>query len=136
MQLLAAVAVAGRGGAVLMVSTDLAELLEVCDRIAVMFAGRIAGEVRPEDTSEDEIGLLMSGAGQSLEPGRSNTAENSPSPTSRLMGSPISETAKIMLAIGPEMNLLTPSSSNERLTDPPPNTARSPFGLNGPSSGW
>ena len=55
-------AVAGRGGAVLMVSTDLAELLEVCDRIVVMFAGRVAGEVRPKDTSEDEIGLLMTGA--------------------------------------------------------------------------
>ena len=55
-------AFAAEGGAVLLVSSDLAELLAVCDRILVMFAGRIAGEVDPARTTEDELGLLMSGA--------------------------------------------------------------------------
>ncbi|MCG3133270.1 MAG: Ribose import ATP-binding protein RbsA [Planctomycetes bacterium] len=55
-------AVATEGGAVLVSSTDLAELLHVCDRILVVFAGRIAGVVRPEATSEDELGLLITGA--------------------------------------------------------------------------
>ncbi len=56
-------AICDGGGGVLLVSTDLVELLEHCDRILVMFAGGIAGEVRPDETSEDAIGLLMSGGG-------------------------------------------------------------------------
>ncbi len=54
--------VCDEGGAVVVVSTDLGELLDTCDRILVMFGGRIAGEVRPKETTEDEIGLLMAGA--------------------------------------------------------------------------
>ena len=59
-------AVCDRGGAVLVVSTDLTALLDTCDRIVVMFGGRVAGEVRPGATSEDEIGLLMSGASETV----------------------------------------------------------------------
>jgi simple sugar transport system ATP-binding protein len=55
-------AAAERGGAVLVAGTDLAELLALCDRILVLCGGRIAGEVDPRRTSEDEIGLLMAGA--------------------------------------------------------------------------
>lgn len=54
--------VAARGGAVLVASTDLAELLALCDRVLVVFAGRIVGDVDPRHTSEDELGLLMAGA--------------------------------------------------------------------------
>jgi simple sugar transport system ATP-binding protein len=53
---------ADAGGGVLFAGTDLPELLEVCDRILVMFAGSIAGEVRPGDDAEERIGLLMAGS--------------------------------------------------------------------------
>ncbi|MCE9634947.1 MAG: ABC transporter ATP-binding protein [Planctomycetes bacterium] len=58
-------AAADAGGAVLVASTDLAELLALCDRIVVVCGGRITGEVDPRATSEDELGLLMAGAGRS-----------------------------------------------------------------------
>ncbi len=51
------------GHGVLVSGTDLPELLEICDRILVMFSGRIAGEVLPGETDEEQIGLLMSGGG-------------------------------------------------------------------------
>jgi simple sugar transport system ATP-binding protein len=49
-----------KGAAVVLVSTELDEVLGLADRIGVMFHGRIAGEV-PAGTSADEIGLLMAG---------------------------------------------------------------------------
>ena len=49
-----------RGAAVVLVSTELDEVLGLADRIAVMFHGRIAGEV-PPGTPAEEIGLLMAG---------------------------------------------------------------------------
>lgn len=58
-------AAADAGGAVLVASTDLAELIGLCDRILVVCGGRITGEVDPRATSEDELGLLMAGAGRS-----------------------------------------------------------------------
>jgi simple sugar transport system ATP-binding protein len=48
------------GAAVVLVSTELDEVLGLADRIAVMFHGRIAGEV-PAGTPAEEIGLLMAG---------------------------------------------------------------------------
>ena len=50
-----------RGKAVLLVSSELDELLHLSDRIAVMFNGRIVGIVRPEDTDKQELGALMLG---------------------------------------------------------------------------
>lgn len=50
-----------RGGAILLVSADLAELRQLSDRILVMFAGRVAGELRREEASEERLGLLMAG---------------------------------------------------------------------------
>ena len=49
------------GTAVVLVSTELDEVLGLADRIAVMYRGRIAGEV-PAGTSAEQIGLLMAGA--------------------------------------------------------------------------
>jgi general nucleoside transport system ATP-binding protein len=49
-----------RGTAVVLVSTELDEVLGLADRIAVMYHGRIAGEV-PPGTPAEEIGLLMAG---------------------------------------------------------------------------
>ncbi|MGH9067199.1 MAG: ATP-binding cassette domain-containing protein, partial [Acidimicrobiales bacterium] len=51
-----------KGVAVLIVSSELDEVMALADRIAVMYRGRIVGIVGPE-TSRDEIGLMMAGAG-------------------------------------------------------------------------
>lgn len=56
------------GKAVLVVSFELDEILNVSDRIAVIHAGQIVGIVDPKETSENELGLLM--AGYSLEEAR------------------------------------------------------------------
>jgi simple sugar transport system ATP-binding protein len=53
---------ARRGLATVVISTELDELIEVCDRIGVMFLGRLAGVVANEDGAERAIGLLMTGA--------------------------------------------------------------------------
>jgi ABC-type sugar transport system ATPase subunit len=46
---------ARRGRAVLVISSDLAELLRISDRIYVMRAGRIAGELPGPAASEEAI---------------------------------------------------------------------------------
>jgi len=46
---------AGQGKAIIMVSSDLKELLAVCDRIAVMSAGRLAATFHRAEWSQDKI---------------------------------------------------------------------------------
>lgn len=53
-----------RGVAVLLVSAELDEILSLSDRIAVMFKGRIAGEVDAAGADAAHLGLLMAGGGQ------------------------------------------------------------------------
>jgi len=43
------------GTGVLMVSSELEELAEVCHRILLMKRGTLAGEVRPEEITPDEL---------------------------------------------------------------------------------
>jgi general nucleoside transport system ATP-binding protein len=50
------------GGAVLVVSSELDEILALADRVLVMNAGRISGELPIADCSESAIGRLMAGA--------------------------------------------------------------------------
>jgi general nucleoside transport system ATP-binding protein len=50
-----------KGTAVVLISTELDEVLGLADRIAVMYRGRIAGEV-PPGTPAEQIGLLMAGS--------------------------------------------------------------------------
>ena len=50
------------GKAVLLVSLELDEVLDVPDRILVMYEGEIVGELDPGTTSENELGLYMAGA--------------------------------------------------------------------------
>ena len=50
------------GAAILLVSTELDEVLAVGDRIAVMFDGRIVGILAGEDATYENLGLLMGGA--------------------------------------------------------------------------
>jgi simple sugar transport system ATP-binding protein len=51
------------GTAVLLISEDLDELLELSDRLCVMFAGSIVFETTPADTQPTEIGRYMAGHG-------------------------------------------------------------------------
>jgi ABC-type uncharacterized transport system ATPase subunit len=50
-----------RGAAVLLVSEDLDELLELSDRIVVMFEGQIVHETTPVDANLTVIGRFMAG---------------------------------------------------------------------------
>src|SRR5262245_45887597 len=50
------------GAAIVIVSTELDEVLAVGDRIAVMFDGRIVGTLTGPDATYENLGLLMGGA--------------------------------------------------------------------------
>lgn len=54
--------VAASGGGVLWISHDLEELMQECDRIAVMRSGSIAGILDGDNFDEEAIGRLMTGA--------------------------------------------------------------------------
>lgn len=53
-----------KGLGILMISSEMPELMGICDRIAVMHEGRIAGELKREEFSEEMI--MAYAAGQSL----------------------------------------------------------------------
>ena len=51
-----------RGTAVLLVSLELDEVMNLSDRILVMYEGEIVGEFDPKTTTVEELGLYMAGA--------------------------------------------------------------------------
>jgi len=51
------------GAAVLIVSTELDEVLALADRIAVIYQGRIVDILDPESATPQQLGLLMGGSG-------------------------------------------------------------------------
>jgi general nucleoside transport system ATP-binding protein len=51
-----------QGKAVLLISFELDEILNVSDRIAVIYEGQIVGEVLPRETNDQELGLMMAGS--------------------------------------------------------------------------
>ena len=50
----------------LLVSLELDEVMEVSDRILVMYEGQIVADVRPEEITIEELGLYMAGAKRSV----------------------------------------------------------------------
>ena len=50
-----------RNAGILLVSEDLDELLSICDRIAVMFEGKVMGILPAENANRNELGLMMAG---------------------------------------------------------------------------
>lgn len=46
---------------ILLISVQLDEIMKLSDRILIIFNGKIVGEVYPDKTTEEEIGLLMAG---------------------------------------------------------------------------
>jgi ribose transport system ATP-binding protein len=59
-------ALASEGRAIVLISSYLPELLNMCDRILVMRSGRIAGEVARGDFSEERVMALATGAKEAL----------------------------------------------------------------------
>src|SRR5213082_3604408 len=55
------VALRDEGCAILLVSAELEEVTSLADRLLVIYHGRIVGEVDPKQTSQEEIGLMMTG---------------------------------------------------------------------------
>src|SRR5437588_3033252 len=55
------VALRDEGCAILLVSAELEEVTSLADRLLVIYHGRIVGEVDPKRTSQEEIGLMMTG---------------------------------------------------------------------------
>jgi ABC-type sugar transport system ATPase subunit len=53
-----------RGMAVVMASSDLLEVLGLCDRILVMYEHQIVGELGRDEASEERIALLSAGGGR------------------------------------------------------------------------
>ncbi|MCL2033217.1 MAG: ABC transporter ATP-binding protein [Oscillospiraceae bacterium] len=49
------------GAAILLVSSDLSEILKLSDRIYVMYEGRINGEIMREEANAENVGILMMG---------------------------------------------------------------------------
>lgn len=52
---------AEKGAGILLITTELDELFQVCDRIVVIYRGRVAKELRPAEYSRETVGSLMSG---------------------------------------------------------------------------
>jgi ribose transport system ATP-binding protein len=53
---------AEEGKSVIVISSEMPELIGICDRIVVMRAGRIVGEVAGEHMTEHEIVVMATGA--------------------------------------------------------------------------
>jgi len=74
------------GTAILLISEELEELVNLSDRIAVIYEGRITGQVEPELMTEiAEIGLLMTG-GRSLASGAAPASGATPAEPSTPTG--------------------------------------------------
>ncbi|SHK27616.1 ABC transporter ATP-binding protein [Paramaledivibacter caminithermalis] len=58
-----------KGRAVLLVSLELDEIMNVSDRIAVIFEGKIVGIVEAEKATERQLGLMMAGSTHDKEEG-------------------------------------------------------------------
>jgi simple sugar transport system ATP-binding protein len=48
--------------AILLVSMELSEILDLSDRILVMYAGEIVGEFMAGEATDEQLGLLMAGS--------------------------------------------------------------------------
>ncbi len=55
------------GKAVILISFELDEIMNVSDRIAVIYGGKIVGIIDAKDADENQLGLLMAGGGAANE---------------------------------------------------------------------
>ena len=54
-----------QGKAVLLISLELDEVMDVSDRILVMYEGEIVGDLNPKEITVEELGLYMAGSKRS-----------------------------------------------------------------------
>lgn len=54
--------VKSKGGSVLLISSDLDELMKLSDRIVVLFEGQVRGELKSSEFDETKIGCMMTGS--------------------------------------------------------------------------
>lgn len=54
------------GMAILLISTELDEILQLSDRIVVLYEGEIVGELQAEEADVERLGLMMAGAGAEM----------------------------------------------------------------------
>jgi ABC-type uncharacterized transport system ATPase subunit len=50
------------GAGVLLISEDLDELHNLCDRIAVLFRGAVVGDLGRDEATNERLGIMMTGA--------------------------------------------------------------------------
>ena len=50
-----------KGIAILLISLELSEIMALSDKILVLYEGEIVGEMTPDETNEEELGLMMLG---------------------------------------------------------------------------
>ncbi len=62
------------GEALLIVSTELDEVMALSDRILVMYRGQIVAEVRPDEVTTADVGLYMAGASPAGRPASAGDA--------------------------------------------------------------
>ncbi|MHA1237557.1 MAG: hypothetical protein ACTSQ9_07870 [Candidatus Hodarchaeales archaeon] len=48
-------------GAIMLISSDLTEILSLCDIIAVIYKGKIIGTLQAHEATREKIGLMMGG---------------------------------------------------------------------------
>ena len=63
------------GCAILLVSTELDEIMELSDRIAVMYRGQIIAVVNAADVTKEQVGLLMAGVSLEEAVGKSGSSD-------------------------------------------------------------
>ena len=57
---------AGEGRAIVLISSYLPELINMCDRLVVLHEGRIAGELQRSQFTEERIMALATGASEGV----------------------------------------------------------------------
>src|SRR4051812_31166959 len=74
-------ALAAEGKAVIVISSELPELIGLCDRIYTLNGGRLTGEVSREDAKQKTLmRYMMKGRSQMTTPPTVNTASSAPAP--------------------------------------------------------
>ncbi|MFN8023472.1 MAG: ABC transporter ATP-binding protein [Acidimicrobiales bacterium] len=76
-------AAAESGIAVLLISTELEEILELSHRIVVVSGGAVVGELDRHEATSERLGLLLGGVGTADEPASDPSSDPSSDPTSQ-----------------------------------------------------
>lgn len=68
------IALREKGKAILLVSMELSEILDLSDRILVMYAGEIVGQFKGSEATTEQLGLLMAGSKLKPQPSEGSTS--------------------------------------------------------------